>query len=554
MHSHLRVPAVVVALLTAISLLAACGGGGTKSTATSSTSAPVREGGDVVFGAEQEPDCADWISSCAGSAWGVYTMEAQTMPRAFDVDSKGAYVPSPLLQGEPALASGPQPKVTYKIDPKAVWSDGTPITSSDFKYTWEQVTTGKDIIDTTGYSEIASVDDSDAHAAVVTFNKPYAAWRDLFGGYFGILPSHLLNGKDRNAEMANGYKWSGGPWVIDHWTKGEEIKLVPNKAYWGRQPHFSSVTFKFLPDSAAEQQAYRTGQVSMLYPQAQPELTQLKSLPDTSFDVASGLSVEGIWLNTDRFPLDDVNVRKAVAFATDRNLIVGTLFGPVKPGIKPLQSFISDANSPYYTDAMGQYTHDPAKTASLMTDAGWTKGSDGVWTKDGKKAELTVRTTAGNKRRELTEQLLQSQWQEAGFAVKIDNQKAGTLFGQTLPAGDFSAGVVTSNPSSADPELCSIFCSSKIPSPANGESGNNWTRINDSKLDEKWGAANSELDPGRRKQLVVDGQKALADTVPAIPLESFPDIVIRNTAVVAGPVGHNPVFGPWVNMNQWWQA
>ena len=53
---------------------------------------------------------------------------------------------------------------------------------------------------------------------------------------------------------------------------------------------------------------------------------------------------------------------------------------------------------------------------------------------------------------------------------------------------------------------------------------------------------------------MVDGQKALADTVPAIPLESFPDIVVRNTSVVAGPVGHNPVFGPWVNMNYWYQG
>ena len=109
----------------------------------------------------------------------------------------------------------------------------------------------------------------------------------------------------------------------------------------------------------------------------------------------------------------------------------------------------------------------------------------------------------------------------------------------------------TSNPSSADPELCSIFCSDKIPTPANGQSGNNWTRIDDGRVDAAWSSANSELDQSRRKQLVIDGQKALADTVPVIPLDSVPDVFVYNTSALAGPIGHNPVFGPWVNMNSW---
>src|SRR5205823_1463147 len=91
-----RVFRVLAGVFTVGLLAAACGGGGSSQSSSPSTKAngPVREGGDVVFAAEQEPDCADWIGSCAGSAWGIYTMQAQTMPRAFDVDSHGAYHPS----------------------------------------------------------------------------------------------------------------------------------------------------------------------------------------------------------------------------------------------------------------------------------------------------------------------------------------------------------------------------------------------------------------------------------------------------------------------------
>ena len=542
-----------VALALAVSLVAAaCGSdnnkGGQSSPTTSAAETPT-EGGDLVFGAEQEPDCADWVAICAGASWGVYTMEAQTMPRAFDVSADTKYVPSPLLTEEPKLVEGPPQKITYKINPKAVWSDGQPITSTDFKYTWDQIVNGKDIYDTTGYKDIQSVDDSDSHTAVVTFKTNFAAWRDLFGGFYGIYPSHLLQGKDRDAETKDGYKWSGGPWLIDHWTKGQEVKLVPNPLYWDKKPHASSVTFKFVPDTAAEQQAYKSGQVSMIYPQAQLELTQLKGLPDTKFDVNTGLQFEGLWFNTSVFPVDDVNVRKALAYATDRNAIVQQLFGPVQNDIKPIDGFATPANTEYYTDPFKIYTHDLNKVNQLMTGAGWTKGADGIWEKGGKKAAIVSRTTVGNKRRELTQQLLQSQWKEAGFSLTVDNQKSGTLFGQSLPAGDFMKSIYAQTPT-PDPGLCNIFCSFNIPTSANGNVGNNWTRVNDKAVDAAWDAAAKELDTAKRRSLTIEGQKALSDVVPAIPLDPFPDVVISNTRTVGGPVGHNFVFGPFVNMNE----
>ncbi len=111
--------------------------------------------------AEEEPFCADWISSCAALAWGNWALGNLTMPQALNVDAEGNYVPGPMLVDMPTLDPGPPMTVTYRIKPEAVWSDGEPITSTDFEYTWEQIVNGKDIYDTTGYVNIESIDTTD---------------------------------------------------------------------------------------------------------------------------------------------------------------------------------------------------------------------------------------------------------------------------------------------------------------------------------------------------------------------------------------------------------
>ena len=194
-----------------LSLVAAACGSSSKKTSTNGANAKVPKGGTLVLSAEQELDCADFIATCGNSLWGSWTVGEQVLPRAYDVDTQsGKQVPSILLTGEATLETSPKQKLTYKINPKAVWSDNAPITSADFKYTWDQIMHGKGIYDTTGYADIESIDTTDPKVAVVTMSTPYAAWRDLFGGFNFLMPSHLLEGKNRHKEMKDGYAFSGG--------------------------------------------------------------------------------------------------------------------------------------------------------------------------------------------------------------------------------------------------------------------------------------------------------------------------------------------------------
>jgi peptide/nickel transport system substrate-binding protein len=516
------------------------------------TTVAAKQGGDITLGAEQEPDCMDWIGSCSGAAWGVYTVQTNVMPRAYDYTDSG-YKPSVLLTGPAELVTTPKQVVTYHINPAAVWDDNTPITSHDFKYTWDQIANGKDIYDKTGYSQISGVDDTDPHTAVVTYSSPFPDWRGLFGGFYGVFPSHLLEGKDRDALMKDGFSFSGGPYKIDHWTKGTEVKLVPNPNFWGKKSNLASVTFKFITDTAAEQQDYKSGQILASYPQAQPGGEALKGSPGTYFDAVSGLSYEGLWFNVEKAPLDSKAVRQALGYATDRNAIVAQLFAPIQPDIKPIQSWFTPAYAAYSTP-FSKYKLDLGMVNTLMTGDGWTKGSDGIWAKGGTKANLELKTTTGNKRRQLTAQILQTQWQTAGFALTITPEKASVLFGQDLPGGTFQIGLYAQTPTDNDPGQCVIWCSKNIPTAANSNSGQNFDRVNDPNLDKPWLDADTNLDDSARITDAQNGQQILADIVPALPVDPFPDIVVVNSDKLGtqqGTFQHNFAYGPFTYLNYW---
>jgi peptide/nickel transport system substrate-binding protein len=430
-------------------------------------------------------------------------MGVTTMPRSFDTvkegDGWGIEYNKDLLASEPKIdTTDPQkPVVDYEINPKAVWSDNQPITCDDFAFTWDAIAHGSDIYDPTGYNLIASVDCPSPTSVKVNYASPYSGWNALFGGQYGIFPKHLLEGKDIETEMSNGYTWSGGPWKIDHWTKGVEVVLVPNENFWGQKPKLDKVTFKVQADTAAEFESFKNNEVSMIYPQPQLDvIDQIKAGLEgakSSFSPNTG-NLEALWMNNASAPLDDVAVRQAIGYAVDRAAIVKQLFGAL--GVDaPMQTLQSPVLAQYAdTKAWSNYKKDLDKVNDLMTGAGYQKNGSGIWAKGGTAIQLTVKTTAGNARRELTEQILQSQLKEAGFDMKTDNQEAGALFGEQLPAGQYQMAIYAQVNTFINPGQCNLFCKKNIPTEANQNTGQNWTRTDIPDAEASLLAGDTELD------------------------------------------------------------
>ncbi|CUR55738.1 exported hypothetical protein [metagenome] len=553
MDTSLRRWAVIVSVLPLL-LATACSSSPAKEGSQGVT--PVKEGGQIVIGAEQEPDCTDWIATCAGSIWGTYIMQSATIPSVFNVrEDGGSWVPeiSSMMASEPTVEqAGDQQVVTYRLNPKAVWSDGEPITSADLKYTALQIRDSDDIFDRTGYDRIVGIDTPDPSTAVVTLDSSYAGWRTLFSSAYGVLPAHLLEGKDRAAIMKDGYSFSGGPWVIESWKRGVSVTLVPNENYWGEKPHLDKVIFQFLPDTAAAFQALRSGQVDALYPSPQLDaLSQIEAgVPGTRSEIEpqSG-NLEALWMNNEAFPFDSQAVRQAFAYSIDRPAIVKRLFGSLDLS-EPAQSFLTPLVSTFASDDFSQYSLDLDKVEELMTADGWAKGGDGVWAKDGKAAEFTILTLAGNKRRDLTVQILQAQLAEAGFTMAIKTVTPADLFGKLAPAGDFQLGLYTLIDTYPDPALSASFDSKNIPTDANGNSGINFARANVPGLDDLLESVDTEVDEAKRIAASQEADQLIAEAVPSLPLQILPSVLLWSEKV-GGPLSINPVQGPFWNLEEW---
>jgi peptide/nickel transport system substrate-binding protein len=444
----LLAPAVVIAMAAA-----ACGGSSSTGGGGGGggSSDQVKNGGVLKYGADQEPTGFN-VNTSSDNGTAAQNVVIRVLPQTFFIhpDFTIQY-DKELLSEEPKTetVNGKQ-VVTFKVKPEAVWSDGTPINSDDFEYLWKSITgKGFDVASTTGFDQIESVtgQGSDKKTVLVTFSKPFADWQSLFTN---ILPAHYMKAQESKFGGAKG-AWekaiketlpiSGGPWLIKSFDKTSKVvTLVRNDKYWGTKPHLDSIVYQILSDSSQQPAALKNNEVDLIYPQPQLDLVaQVRKLePDVKSEVNFGLSFEHLDMNTQNQFLKDLKVRQAIAYAIDRQAIVKA--GPAQFDSKAsvLNNRIWLSNQKEYKDNGGVYaTRNVDKAKSLLQEAGFSPGADGVMAKGGQKLSVRFSTTAGNKLRENTGVLVKSQLKEAGIDVKIDNVPSQTLFGERLPGGNF---------------------------------------------------------------------------------------------------------------------
>src|SRR5690606_21684675 len=139
------------------------------------------------------------------------------------------------------------------------------------------------------------------------------------------------------------------------------------------------------------------------------------------------------------------------AYGLDRGAIVERLFGGLD--ITEEHNSLNPPIMSRYSDmeAFAGYQRDLDMVEELMTGDGWTRNGSGIWEKDGRTATIEFITTAGNARRELTQEIVIEQAREAGFDVQVANQEAGTFFGETLPQGNYQLGLYAQVLTTPDP-------------------------------------------------------------------------------------------------------
>jgi peptide/nickel transport system substrate-binding protein len=254
-----------------------------------------------------------------------------------------------------------------------------------------------------------------------------------------------------------------------------------------------------------------------------------------------------MYFNLDNPALKDVTVRKAMAMAINYNALIQVAR---RGQAVPLCTDHGKAYVPGYEPNAPCPKYDPAAANSLLDQAGYTKGSDGIRSKNGQKLSFKYSTTANNPWRAADETILQQNFQAIGVKINIQNYSADTYFGSVLPNGKFDIGEFE-NSWTYDPDDSSLFSCSQVPTAANNFGGSNYSRYCNKQLDALFQQELSTGDPNQRQQVFNQIHQIYLTDFPLVTLYGPTDIaVVKNTThnYLPGPEGASETVNVW----QWW--
>jgi peptide/nickel transport system substrate-binding protein len=450
--------------------------------------------------------------------WKLVCLLCTTLPTI----ANGLAVPVDLGHGKKGI------EITYTIRPDARWGDGVPVTTEDVLFT-DEVGRNKQsgVADAELYRRITKIDVKDARTFTLHLDKltfDYAAIND-----FVLLPAHLERAafadpaqyrlRTRYSTDPTNPGLYNGPYRISAVARGVSVTLVPNRYWAGPPPPFRRITVRTIENTAALEANLLSGTIDMVAGELGLPLGEALAFEKqhgAAFRMLykPGLIFEHVDVNLARPVLADPRIRRALLLGIDRQAISKYLFD----GKQPVANSFVNPLDPAYSAATPHYRYDPAEAARLLDAAGWHAAGGGVRRNvRGERLSLTLMTTAGDHTRELVEQVLQSQWEKLGIDVRLKNEPARVLFGDTLPHRDFDLAMYAwiSAPENVPR---STLDSQEIPNAANNYSGQNAGGFANPEMDRLIDALETELAPEKRKALWQAAQRLYASLLPSLPL------------------------------------
>ena len=507
---------------------------GIETTQEASETAPIKS--NLIVGYSQEPVMLNPFI-VGGDNEATRDIVSPILLGLMTINDNLEYIPV-LIDEVPSLQNGlvkSNPfSVTYKIRETAIWSDGIPLTSADVKFTWETIMNPKNFIASReGYEDITSIQTPDEKTVVVSFAEVYPAWKDLFNH---VLPMHGLEGKDFNTAM-NHELIGSGPFVFKEWVAGDHISLERNPVFWGEEkPKLELIVFRFIPRIEDILTLLEIGDIDMvvLPEQEMSTIEKLESMDGISLVISNSLKWEHLgFCQLKETPLRDINVRKAICYAIDRNKIVNQLFMG-KTDVS--QSFYNPFQS-FYDPAWQQYEFNKEIALELMTESGY--GADNT-------IDLKFTTTVGNPLRDQIQAIIQEDLKQIGINVQIENFNSEELFTDKFPNGDFEIGELLWTGTS-DPDVSYLFSSKMLPN----HGGQNYYYYQNQQVTELLDSARSEIDEVKRDELYVQAQRVMADDAIILPLFNHVMLVAHNDKL--GGIKVNPSeAGMFWNTREWY--
>lgn len=449
----------------------------------------------------------------------------------------------------PALASGwelspDRLTLTFFLRPEAVWSDGTPVTAEDVRWTW-QAQVDPDVA--WGYAQvkehITDVEVVDAHTARFHFDRSYA--HQLIDANEGlILPRHLWSQLpfERWHEQADWFREhlvADGPFVLESWRPQEEIVLARNDHFFeAGRPRIDRAVFRIVPDQDSQLNQLLAGELDLVAGVAPEDASRVEAAPGVELLTYWNRAYSYLCWNTTRPFFSEPEVRRALTLAIDRQGLIDALWhGYAGPSSSPILSTVW-AHDP----ELEPWPYDPEEARRILARHGWADADgDGILERDGVPFSFEITTNAGNTLRADALVLIQEQLARVGIDAHPRLLEMNTLVQANL-AHDFDAtlgawGIDTTL------DLSYAFHSDSI------EDGYNYGGYSDPEVDRLLDEISGLATPEAAKPLLVEVQRILHRDQPYTFLwEPMRIVGVRNRLRDAHP---NPLY-TYFGLEEWW--
>ena len=526
----------------------------------------VSKGGTLTYSLEKTID--NWnVLTSAGDTFETAEVEDSIYPAVFTVlPDLSPTLNTDLMVSADVTSSTPQ-TIVYKINPKAVWSDGKPINADDFIYQWKAQDGTDcpkcDINSTTGYAQMQSVVGSDnGETVTVVLKTPYSDWKSLFSNlmpYHAAVPQGLdpvSIEKSWDTGFAALPTLSGGPFVITDFQKDQSVTTSANPKWYGAKgPYLDKIVYRMITDATQEPPALQNGEIDAMYPQPEVDLIkQLDGMSNINYQLDLGLVFEHIDLNLQNPALQNVALRKALFTAVDVKGMIARTAGQSDPGIVPLGNRMFVPGQKGFQDnvtSFGYGTGNIAAATKLLTDAGYKiTGGKLMDPKGVAVPSLLMRYTVGNAVRATECQLFAAAAKQIGVTVTVSPTDS---LGDTLTQKDANHKydiIVFAWVATPFGSANAVIYQSDVAQGAAGNWGSNYGHYSNPAVDKALSDSIVTTDPNQEIADLNTADKQISADAYTLPLYQKPLILAYNSKF--GNIRDNATsVGPPYNTQEW---
>jgi peptide/nickel transport system substrate-binding protein len=356
--------------------------------------------------------------------------------------------PVPMLASEvPTVANGAIARdglsVTYHLRKDAKWTDGTPVSASDVKWSWQAlVNPNNNVISRHGYDLVSSIDTPDEHTVVVHLKQRFAPFVNTFFAEsdqpYDIVPKHVLSKYPSINQVPFNQAPSvgNGPFRFASWAHGDRIELEANPVFFRGRPRLNRVLLNIVPDENTAINLLRTHAIDYIFQASIDTYPALKDLADVKIVWVNMNAFEALETNVAHPGVSDPLVRLAIAHALDkRSLIARLTHGQQKVATEDIPDWMWA-----FDPSVKSYDYDVAKAKNLLLRAGYAFGPDGIARKDARPLQLLLATDNADVTHREESLLVQEALRRIGIDVEIKYYPQAVLYATAAMGGIVQGG------------------------------------------------------------------------------------------------------------------